>query len=80
MSYKDFTLEKVRKQFGLAIESNQELFVKVNQPLPLSPEFTSYLNYSVPLTSNVLDLWNRRSRVYARLVDPPLMSVNPFEG
>ncbi|MGG6237545.1 hypothetical protein ACQ4N7_02810 [Nodosilinea sp. AN01ver1] len=53
MSYKDFTLEKVRKQFGLAIESNQELFVRINQPLPLSPEFTSYLNYSVPLALSI---------------------------
>ncbi|PSR12271.1 hypothetical protein C8255_26845 [filamentous cyanobacterium CCP3] len=53
MSYKDFTLEKVRKQFGLAIESNQDLFIKNSQPLPLTPEFTTYLNYSVPLALSI---------------------------
>ncbi|HZG40918.1 MAG TPA: hypothetical protein VEZ50_19745 [Nodosilinea sp.] len=53
MSYKDFTLEKVRKQFGLAIESNQDLFIRANQPLPLTQEFTNYLNYSVPLALSI---------------------------
>lgn len=53
MSYKDFTLEKVRKQFGLAIESNQDFFTGVSQPLPLSQEFTTYLNYSVPLALSI---------------------------
>ena len=53
MSYKDFTLEKVRKQFGLAIESNQDLFTRVSQPLPLAQEFTAYLNYSVPLALSI---------------------------
>ena len=53
MSYKDFTLEKVRKQFGLAIESNQDLFTRVSQPLLLAQEFTAYLNYSVPLALSI---------------------------
>ncbi|MBW4482268.1 MAG: hypothetical protein KME14_06980 [Tildeniella torsiva UHER 1998/13D] len=53
MSYKDFTLEKVRKQFGLAIESNQDLFTGISQPLPLTQEFTNYLNYSVPLALSI---------------------------
>ncbi len=53
MAYQDFTLEKVRKQFGLAIESNQDLFTSVSQPLPLAQEFTAYLNYSVPLALSI---------------------------
>ncbi|MFQ4137773.1 hypothetical protein PGN35_015765 [Nodosilinea sp. PGN35] len=53
MSYKDFTLEKVRKQLGLAIESNQDLFTEVSQPLPLAQEFTNHLNYSVPLALSI---------------------------
>ncbi|MEA5451114.1 hypothetical protein VB780_21220 [Leptolyngbya sp. CCNP1308] len=53
MSYKDFTLERVRKQFGLAIESNQDLFIRVSKPLPLTQEFTNYLNYSVPLALSI---------------------------
>jgi hypothetical protein len=53
MSYKDFTLEKARKQFGLAIESNQDLFTGVSQPVPLAKEFTTYLNYSVPLALSI---------------------------
>lgn len=53
MSYKDFTLEKVRKQFGLAIESNQELFARVSQPVPMAKEFSTYLNYSVPLALSI---------------------------
>jgi hypothetical protein len=53
MSYKDFTLEKVRKQFGLAIESNQELFARVSQPVPMEKEFSAYLNYSVPLALSI---------------------------
>ncbi|MFZ4677472.1 MAG: hypothetical protein ACOYM4_17565 [Nodosilinea sp.] len=53
MSYKDFTLEKVRKQFGLAIESNQELFARVSQPVPMAKEFSAYLNYSVPLALSI---------------------------
>ncbi len=53
MSYKDFTLQKVRKQFGLAIESNQDLFTRVSQPIPLAQEFTAYLNYSVPLALSI---------------------------
>jgi len=51
--YKAFTLEKVRKQFGLAIESNQDLFARVSQPIPLAQEFTAYLNYSVPLALSI---------------------------
>jgi len=53
VSYKDFTLEKVRKQFGLAIESNQDLFTGVSQPIPLAQEFTAYLNYGVPLALSI---------------------------
>jgi hypothetical protein len=53
VSYKDFTLEKVRKQFGLAIESNQELFASASQPVTLAKEFSAYLNYSVPLALSI---------------------------
>ncbi|MEM9162435.1 MAG: hypothetical protein AAGC54_05125 [Cyanobacteria bacterium P01_F01_bin.4] len=49
MSYKDFTLEKARKQFGLTIESNQDIFSQTIHRVPLSDAFTGYLNYSVPL-------------------------------
>lgn len=49
MSYKDFTLEKVRKQLGLTLESDRDLFSETIRPLPLAEPFTSYLNYSVPL-------------------------------
>lgn len=49
MSYKDFTLEKVRKQLGLALESDRDMFSGTIRPLPLAEPFTSYLNYSVPL-------------------------------
>ncbi|NMF83151.1 hypothetical protein [Nodosilinea sp. P-1105] len=49
MSYKDFTLETVRKQFGLSIESNRDLFSDTIHRVPLAEAFTSYLNYSVPL-------------------------------
>lgn len=49
MSYKDFTLDGVRKQFGLAIESNVDLFSEAIHPVPLAEAFTNYLNYSVPL-------------------------------
>jgi len=48
--YEDFTLEKVRKQFGLTLESNQDLFSASIHRIPLADTFTSYLNYSVPLT------------------------------
>jgi hypothetical protein len=49
MSYKDFTLEKVRKQLGLTLESDRDLFSQTIRPLPLAEPFVSYLNYSVPL-------------------------------
>ncbi|MEM0981400.1 MAG: hypothetical protein AAGH78_14135 [Cyanobacteria bacterium P01_H01_bin.58] len=49
MSYKDFTLEKVRKQFELTLESDRDLFSALIQPMTLADPFTSYLNYSVPL-------------------------------
>jgi hypothetical protein len=49
MSYKDFTLETVRKRFGLTIESNRDLFATTIHPVSLAEAFTAYLNYSVPL-------------------------------
>jgi NAD(P)H-hydrate repair Nnr-like enzyme with NAD(P)H-hydrate dehydratase domain len=49
MSYKDFTLETVRKRFGLTIESNQDLFSGAIQSVTLADAFTGYLSYSVPL-------------------------------
>lgn len=48
-SYKDFTLERVRKQFGLTLESNRDLFSQTIHQVPLSNAFTGYLNYSTPL-------------------------------
>ncbi|NJL45694.1 MAG: hypothetical protein HC922_08165 [Leptolyngbyaceae cyanobacterium SM2_3_12] len=47
MSYEDFTLETVRKRFGLTIESNQDLFSGTIHQVPLAEAFTGYLNYSV---------------------------------
>ncbi|MEO0536504.1 MAG: hypothetical protein AAF215_21830 [Cyanobacteria bacterium P01_A01_bin.123] len=49
MSYREFTLEKLRKQFGLALESNQDLFSAAIHRVPLATPFIDYLNYSVPL-------------------------------
>ena len=49
MSYKDFTLETVRKQLGLTLESDRDLFSTALYAVPLADAFTSYLNYSVPL-------------------------------
>jgi hypothetical protein len=49
MAYRDFTLEKVRKQFGLTLESDQDLFSDHIAPVTLADAFTAYLNYSVPL-------------------------------
>ncbi|MEM0982164.1 MAG: hypothetical protein AAGH78_18085, partial [Cyanobacteria bacterium P01_H01_bin.58] len=49
MSYKDFTLEKVQKQFELTLESDRDLFSALVQPMTLTDPFISYLNYSVPL-------------------------------
>ncbi|MBD2429124.1 hypothetical protein [Phormidium sp. FACHB-1136] len=49
MSYRDFTLETVRKRFGLTIESNQDLFSERIQSVVLAEAFTGYLRYSVPL-------------------------------
>ncbi len=49
MSYKDFTLEKVRKQLGLTLESDRDLFSATMRSVPLAAAFTNYLNYSVPL-------------------------------
>lgn len=49
MAYRDFTLEKVRKQFGLTLESDPDLFSAHIAPVILADAFTAYLNYSVPL-------------------------------
>lgn len=49
MSYKDFTLEKVSKQFGLAVVSDRDLFAESISQISLAEPFTSYLNDSVPL-------------------------------
>lgn len=49
MSYKDFTLETVRKLFRLTIESNQDLFSTTIQAVSLAETLTGYLSYSVPL-------------------------------
>jgi hypothetical protein len=48
VAYKDFTLEKVHKQFGLTLESDQDLFSAHIAPVTLADAFTAYLNYSVP--------------------------------
>ena len=53
MSYKDFTLETVRKQFGLTLEGDRDLFASAPPPTPLAPAFVSYLNYSAPLALTI---------------------------
>jgi hypothetical protein len=48
MAYKNFTLEMVSKQFGLPIESNQDLLSSSICQVSLADAFTRYLTYSVP--------------------------------
>ncbi|MDA0267403.1 MAG: hypothetical protein O3A14_10685 [Cyanobacteria bacterium] len=49
MPYQDFTLATVRKQFGLTLESDRDLFPNPPDQVPLVEAFTAYLNYTVPL-------------------------------
>lgn len=49
MSYKDFTLDRLHKDFGLAIDSYQDLFSGQIPEVSLEPAFINYLNYSAPL-------------------------------
>ncbi|MGF1522428.1 MAG: hypothetical protein ACFBSF_08935 [Leptolyngbyaceae cyanobacterium] len=49
MSYKDFTLERARKQFGLVIEGDRDLFTEPIRRVLLPEALTNYLEYSVPL-------------------------------
>jgi hypothetical protein len=49
MSYKDFTLDRLHKEFGLGIDSYQDLFSERNPGASPDSAFLNYLNYSVPL-------------------------------
>lgn len=48
MSYSDFTLEKITKQFGVTIKDTQNLFADV-EPVPLDAFVREYLARSIPL-------------------------------
>ncbi len=53
MSYKDFTLPQLEKTFGLAIQSNLDLFSSQNLALELNPTFVSSLEYSTRLALSI---------------------------
>ncbi len=48
MSYSDFTLEKITKQFGITIKDTQNLFADVPS-MPLDAFMLEYLAHSIPL-------------------------------
>jgi hypothetical protein len=53
MSYKDFTLSQLRKNFGLTIHDDQILFPKVFSNLQLEPAFQAYLEYNIALALRI---------------------------
>ena len=53
MSYKDFTLPQLRKDFGLTIRDDQVLFPHVISNLQLEPAFQTYLTYGISLALRI---------------------------
>ncbi len=53
MSYKDFTLAQLRKDFGLTIHDNQILFPQITSNLCLESGFQAYLDYTIALALRI---------------------------
>jgi hypothetical protein len=53
MSYKDFTLSQLHKNFGLTIHDDQVLFPKVNSNLQLDAAFQNRLDYNISLALRI---------------------------
>jgi hypothetical protein len=53
MSYKDFTLSQLRKEFGITLYDNQVLFPQINSNLQLEPAFQAYLEYNIALALRI---------------------------
>ena len=53
MSYKDFTLEKLNKTFGLTIKSDLTLFPSFDIQVEPEPFFVEFLNYSTKLALSI---------------------------
>ncbi len=48
MAYSDFTLERVKKEFGLTISSREDLFADVS-PIEYSDSLKETLSYNIPI-------------------------------
>lgn len=53
MSYKDFTLPQLLKDFGLTLHDDQSLFSQIHSNLKLEPAFRSYLEYNIALALRI---------------------------